>query len=104
MVNTLHNSHMSQISGRKNPGIIICNTNKAEEEVLKNLFNYYKKFSFKEEITIYIKERKGLKIIPTYNYGNYTEYDNLLLSLGEIKDVIVLGHFDKEGFFWSDYE
>lgn len=40
-------------------------------------------------------------------FTDYVYFDNFLITLGKKfyndEDIIVLGHSDKEGFFWSDY-
>lgn len=98
---------------------LILTTNKKLESATRRIVSIlikkgYKNLMTEEKYFFFIVCNKnypdGLSQIQIKDYfKNYIEFDDFLLTLvdngfNSMRDFgIVLGHFDNEGFFWTDY-
>lgn len=100
------------VSKFKHCGLIMCKKEKLAQvgEEIKKLLEMYSDDIKKKETWFghVFGQKDGWNLYAMKNiFVSYRIFDDFLFHLAEVfyndNDVMILGHNDKEGFFWSDY-
>jgi hypothetical protein len=94
-------------------GIILYKTPQDFEIINNHITKYRNKGSIIKEITLghvrtIPKKNWNIFILRREAFNQYKWFDDCLLTLGDESknnnNILVIGHSDQHGYFWTDYE